>query len=183
MRIIGGKYRAKKLFSPQNVGVRPTSDRTREAVFNILYSILPMEWSEYNLLDLFSGTGAFALEAISRGVNSVTMVDINPQTIKKNVALFPIEKEKIKIIVADASKLGRSIKKHNLVFMDAPYNKDLSEPTLVALRDNNWLEDGAICVVETEKKESLTIPTGFELTDERIYGLAKVSFLVYHIDK
>lgn len=180
MRIIGGKYRAKKLFSPQNIGVRPTSDRTREAVFNILYSMLPADWSEYNLLDLFAGTGAFALEAISRGINSVTMVDINPQTIKKNVALFPTEKEKIKIIVADATKLGRSIKKYNLVFADAPYNKGFSETALVSLRDNNWLEDGAICVVETEKKELLPLPTGFELTDERIYGLAKVSFLVYH---
>ena len=180
MRIIGGKYRAKKLFSPQNIGVRPTADRTREAVFNILYSMLPMDWSEYNLLDLFSGTGAFALEAISRGVNSATMVDINPQTIKKNVALFPNEKDKIKIITADASKLGRSIKKYNLLFMDAPYNKGLSELALISLGENNWLEDGAVCVVETEKKEQLSLPTCFELTDERLYGLARVSFLIYH---
>ena len=179
MRIIGGKYRAKKLFSPQNIGVRPTSDRTREAVFNILYSMLPLEWSEYNLLDLFSGTGAFALEAISRGVDSVTMVDINPLTIKKNVALFPSEKEKIKIITADATKLGQNIQKYNLLFMDAPYHKGLSELALLSASQKGWLADGAICIVETEKKESLSIPTGFELIDERIYGLAKVSFLLH----
>ncbi len=179
MRIIGGKYRGKKLFSPQNSGIRPTSDRARESVFNILNSILPMEWNEYRVADLFAGTGALALEALSRGVSAITMVDIDTSTIKKNVALFPAEKEKIKMITADAAKLGRSIQKYNLLFMDAPYNKGLSELALVSLTQNGWLEDGAICIVETEKKEKLTLPTGFDLTDERIYGLAKISFLVY----
>jgi len=179
MRIIGGKYRGKKLFSPQENGVRPTSDRARESVFNILNSMLPMEWSEYRLADLFAGTGAFALEALSRGVSTITMVDINTSIIKKNAALFPIEKEKIKIITADAAKLGQNLQKYNLLFMDAPYNKGLSELALLSLSQNDWLEDGAICIVETEKKEKLPLPAGFELTDERIYGLAKISFLVY----
>ena len=179
MRIIGGKYRGKKLFSPQNLNVRPTSDRAREAVFNILYSCLPMDWSEYCLLDLFAGTGAFSLEAISRGVNKVTMIDINPLTLKKNASLFPNEKDKIKIITADASRLGRSFQQYNLVFMDAPYNKGLSELALVSLVENNWLEKDAICVVETECKESLAYPHNFELIGERLYGIAKIRFLKY----
>ena len=179
MRIIAGKYRGKKLFSPQNEGIRPTSDRARESVFNILNSRLDMEWSEYCLLDLFAGTGAFALEAVSRGIMSTTLIDINPATIKKNVALFPLEKDKIKIISADASRLGRSIQKYNLVFMDAPYNRGLSEQALISLDENKWLENGAICIVETEKKEKLPLPNNFELTDERVYGVARVSFLKY----
>ena len=107
------------------------------------------------------------------------MIDINTSIIKKNAALFPTEKEKIKIITADAAKLGRNLQKYNLLFMDAPYNKGLSELALLSLSQNDWLEDGTICIVETEKKEKLPLPAGFELTDERIYGLAKISFLVY----
>ena len=91
MRIIAGTYRGKKLFSPLSEGVRPTSDRARESVFNILNSRLEQPWSAYRLLDIFAGTGAFALEAISRGVAAAALVDLNPATMRKNISLFPQE--------------------------------------------------------------------------------------------
>ena len=97
MRIIGGTYRGKKLISPNYEGVRPTSDRTREAVFNILYSLLPQEWGVYRLLEVFTGSGAFSLEAISRGVSKVCMVDLDLTAAQKNVALFPKESDKLKL--------------------------------------------------------------------------------------
>jgi len=179
MRIIAGTYRGKKLFSPLNEGVRPTSDRARESVFNILNSRLEQPWSAYRLLDVFSGTGAFALEAISRGVAAAALVDLNPATMRKNVSLFPQEQHKIKIITADAAKLPPAREKYNLLFADAPYRRGLSEAALISAATRGWLEDGAICIVETEKNEPLPLPAGFELTDERIYGLAKISFLRY----
>ena len=179
MRIIAGKYRGKKLFSPQNIGVRPTSDRARESIFNILNSRSDKEWGEYHLLDLFAGTGAFALEAISRGVADATLVDINLETIRKNLSLFVAEQQKIKVIKSDVANLGKSAKKYNLVFIDAPYNKGLSEVALNILKQNHWLENKAMIIVETEKNEKLPLPDSFELVDERIYGLARVSFMQY----
>ncbi len=179
MRIIAGKYRGKKLFSPQSDGVRPTADRARESVFNILNSRLELPWENYRLLDLFSGTGAFALEALSRGASFIAMVDHNPQTIRKNAALFPNESANIRIITADATKLPPAQEKYNLLFADAPYNRGLSAPALISAASKNWLCPDAFCIVETEKSESLPLPQGFELLDERCYGIAKFSFLIY----
>ena len=116
MRIIGGSYRGKILISPTSANVRPTSDRARESVFNILYSKLEGSLSGVDLLDVFSGSGAFALEAVSRGVRSATLLDIDTRDLQKNVALFPKEKDKIKILRQDATNLVKKIKKyqHNM---------------------------------------------------------------------
>ncbi len=179
MRIIGGSYRGKILISPTSANVRPTSDRARESVFNILYSKLEGSLSEVDLLDVFSGSGAFALEAVSRGVRSATLLDIDTRDLQKNVALFPKEKDKIKILRQDATNLGEAIKKYQLVFMDAPYNKGLSEQALQQLAQKKWLDNEALCVVELEKNENIIIPPSYKQIDERKYGLAKVLFLQY----
>lgn len=179
MRIIGGTYRGKKLFSPDSDKVRPTSDRAREALFNILNSRLENPLSEYMLLDVFSGTGAFALEAVSRGIKKACLIDIDTANLLKNVKLFPQEKDKIKVIRADAIKLPTASEQYNLVFMDAPYNKGLSELALQKLAQNGWLKPDTLCLVEVEKTEEITIPSCYEKEDERIYGLAKVIFLRY----
>ncbi len=179
MRIVGGKYRGKKLFSPDNEGVRPTSDRARESIFNILYSRLEKTWNEYHLLDVFSGTGAFGLEAVSRGAATVTLLDKDTHNLLKNVALFPQEKTRISVIKADVSGLPIAQKKFDIVFMDAPYNKGLSEIALHNLAKQGWLENGALCMVETEKNEQIAIPACYTIENERIYGLAKIIFLTY----
>lgn len=179
MRIIGGTYRGKKLYSPENEGVRPTSDRAREAVFNIINSKIGGDWSDYDMLDVFSGTGAMGLEALSRGVNSVALLDINLQTAKRNAALFAKEKDKIRLIAADASKLPPAGQKYNLVFLDAPYNKGLTAAALNSLSARGWLAPGALVLAELEKNEKLELPELFEPLDERRYGLARVVFLRY----
>lgn len=177
MRIISGIYRGKKLQSPSSPDVRPTSDRAREAVFNILYSKLSSSLSEYSLLDVFSGSGAFALEAVSRGIKKVAMIDIDTKDLSKNVALFPQEKQKIKILKLDACNLPTASEQYDILFMDAPYNKGLSEKALQQLYLKQWLQPQALCIVEVEKNEKILIPEQYEVVDERNYGLAKVLFL------
>ena len=181
MRIIGGAYRGKNLYSPQNEGVRPTADRAREAVFNILNSKLNNNWAEYDVLDVFTGTGALGLEALSRGAKSVALLDINLQTAKRNATLFPKEKEKIKLISADAANLPPTQKTYNLVFMDAPYNKGLSAAALNSLAEKGWLAPNAWVLVELEKDEALDNIPCFEQVDERRYGLARVIFFRFRI--
>lgn len=179
MRIIGGQYRGKKLFSPDSDKVRPTSDRAREALFNILYSQLENPWSEYTLLDVFAGTGAFALEAVSRGAKQVGLIDMDTTAILKNIALFPQEKSKISVIKADVKKMPLAHQQYDILFMDAPYNKGLSEIALQQLHEQKWLKSRTLCLVEVEKNEQIEIPSCYQLQNERHYGLAKVLFLAY----
>ena len=177
MRIIAGKYRGKKLFSPENKDVRPTSDRARESIFNILNSRFSADYSRYNLLDIYAGTGAFGFEALSRGVANVTFVDKNTENIQKNAKLFPNEQNKINILKADATNLSKINKTFNLIFMDAPYSQGLTEKTLQQLIQKDWLSENALCIVETQKNEEVIIPEEFEIIDERIYGIAKILFI------
>ncbi len=183
MRIVAGKYRSKKLYTPKNMDVRPTSERAREALFNIINSRFGADYSGFDLLDIFAGTGAFGFEGLSRGVNSVTFIDINTELVKKNASLFASEKEKIKIIQSDATNLPRASKKYNFVFSDAPYDKGLSEKALAQLGLKGWLADGALCVVEIRHSEKFLLPQNFEQLDERIYGQAKVLFLRFSDSK
>ena len=180
MRIIGGKYRGKKLFSPDSDAVRPTSDRAREALFNILNSALENPFTDYTLLDVFSGTGAVALEALSRGVKNVAMVDINPKNLQKNTALFPLEKDKIKVVKADVAHLPSASEQYDLLFMDAPYNKGLSETALIQLDKQGWLKPDALCMIEVEKNEQIDLPSCYQFENERMYGLAKIIFARYN---
>lgn len=179
MRIIGGSYRGKKLFSPQSEGVRPTADRARESVFNILNSKLDGGWETCRLLEIFAGTGAFSLEAISRGAAAACLIDINPDNARRNIALFPKEQGLIKLLKADALKLPQAAEAYNLLFMDAPYAKGLSEPALRRAAEQGWLQDGCLCVIELEKNEAFDLPSDFERLDERCYGIARFLFARY----
>ncbi len=177
MRIISGIYRGKKLISPDSPDVRPTSDRARESVFNILQSKLNKPLCEICLADVFAGSGAFALEAISRGVKKAFLIDLDTRSASKNIALFPKEKERIHLIKSDVQKLPLAPCACELIFMDAPYKKGLSEKALASLYEKKWLADNALLIVEVEKTENLIVPEPFETIDTRIYGLAKIIFL------
>lgn len=179
MRIIGGLYRGKKLLSPSTTDIRPTADKARESVFNILYSKLDKQWQELTVADIFCGTGAFGLEAVSRGVKQVTLVDINTNTAAKNVALFPQEKNKISLIKANAINLPFSAKQFDVIFTDAPYHQNLSEKTLVSIIEKKWLSPDGICIVETAHDEELPIPENMEIIDIRQYGIAKFHFITF----
>ncbi len=177
MRIVGGKYRGKKLWAPEGKEVRPTSERAREAIFNILYSKLGGDYGEFVLLDVFCGTGAFGFEALSRGFKHVTFCDIDTIPVQKNARLFTAEKEKFDILKADATRLPRPRRHYDAVFMDAPYALGLSAPALEQLTAQGWLNENALCIVEIRQDERWLLPDGFELLDERVYGLARVLFL------
>ena len=178
MRIVAGKYRGKKLFTPDYEGVRPTSERAREALFSILYSRLG-GFGECKVLDIFAGTGAFGFEALSRGAAKAAFVDKNPKLLNKNTALFLPEKDKIKIVAADALRLPPAAEAYNLIFSDAPYAQNLSEKAICEAAAKGWIANGALCLIETRKDEKLTLPEFFTQVDERTYGIAKISFYTY----
>lgn len=177
MRIVGGKYRGKKLWAPEGKSVRPTSERAREAIFNILYSRLGGDYSQMSLLDIFCGTGAFGFEAVSRGFKNVTFMDIDTTAVQKNAKLFSGEQDKITILKNDATRLYKARHKYQLVFSDAPYALGLTELALQELSAKEWLADKAVCVAEVRKDERFLLPDELELIDERVYGLARILFL------
>ena len=178
MRIVAGKYRGKKLFEPKNDDVRPTSDRARESVFNILYSKIGGVAGR-KVLDLFAGTGALGFEALSRGAQSVCLIDKDTQLVLKNAALFVKEEDKIKVVCADVTRPLRLSEKYDLIFCDAPYDQGLNEKALENLTAGGFIEKGAVCVVETRYNEELSLSSSFELFDERIYGMAKVRLYTF----
>lgn len=178
MRIIAGKYRGKKLVAVQSADIRPTEDRVREAVFNILYSITG-SFEGKNVLDVFAGTGAFGLEALSRGAQKICLIDKNTQTLQKNVALFEKERDTIEILRTDISSLPHAKYAFDIVFSDAPYDLGLNEIALQNLALKGFLKDGTLCIVETRNNEIINLPQTFHLADERTYGMAKIRFYTF----
>ncbi|MBO7556638.1 MAG: 16S rRNA (guanine(966)-N(2))-methyltransferase RsmD [Alphaproteobacteria bacterium] len=177
MRIVAGLYRGKKLFSPQSDSVRPTADRARESVFNILYSMIKTSWAEISFADIFAGTGAIGFEALSRGAKKVVFVDMDIAALNKNLSLFPNEKNKISVIKNDATKLYNISEKFDIIFMDAPYNKGLSEKAVNAILNNEWLAKDGLLIVETQADEPFAIDERLKLIDKRKYGIAAFYFL------
>jgi 16S rRNA (guanine966-N2)-methyltransferase len=178
MRIVGGQYRGKKLFAPEGRDIRPTSERAREAIFNILASKLGGDYGDLLLADIFTGTGAFGLEAISRGFAGVTLLDKDISAVMRNVKMFTREANKISVIKANATVLPRATGQFNVIFADAPYDKGLTEKVLQELILKNWPAENCLCIIEVRKDENIAVPDDYEQIDERIYGLAKVLFLL-----
>lgn len=180
MRIITGECKGKKLFSLPGTATRPTADRVRESVFNILAPDIV----NTSVLDLFAGTGALGLEALSRGAAGAVFIDALPAAVKiiqKNVAACRME-ARARVICWDIGKnlncLQSGAQAFDLVFMDPPYNKNLVAPTLLKLMKQNVLTDGATVIIEHSAAE--TVPqdlAGLPLTDQRVYGKTLVSFL------
>ncbi len=177
MRIISGLYRGKKLYSPLSENVRPTADKARESVFNILFSKLKKTWNVVNLADIFAGTGAFAFEALSRGAKSVTLVDIDISSASKNALLFSNEKSKITLLKANAARLPTVKSAFDIIFLDAPYHQGLSSKALIEIIKQKWLKNDGICIVETAQDETLDIPAEMQLIENRRYGIAMFWFL------
>lgn len=179
MRIVAGKYRGKKLITPENMDVRPTSDRARESIFNILYSKFG-DLQGKKVLDVFAGTGALGFEALSRGATKVCFIDKDVKLVRRNMALFSAEKDNINILCADACRLPKAKDGYDFIFSDAPYDKGLNEKALMCLAQNGFILPEAVCVVETRRNENLNLPDKFEAFDERVYGMAKIWFFVFH---
>lgn len=181
MRIVGGKYKGHGLFGPASGATRPTSDRVRESLFNILaHGIEGLEIEGARVLDLFAGTGALGLEALSRGAKFVQFVDEGTEArgvIRRNAdALGAIGL--CKIWRRDATHLGPCSPQSpfDLVFADPPYNKGLGEKALAALVEGGWLSPGGIVVLEESEKAVVDEVVGLTLIDERTYGDTVVRF-------
>lgn len=181
MRIVAGKFRGKALLSPPDDSIRPTSDRAREAVFNILGSRLSPHLDGLRVLDLFAGTGALGLEALSRGATSAVFVDTGAEArglIRDHIEAFGIAGI-AKLLRRDATALGPAgtMGPVDLVFLDPPYGKGLGEQALVSLREGNWLAPDATLVLEESAEVTPDLPEGYVLDDRRLYGAAAVHFL------
>ena len=184
LRIIGGELKGKKLCSVRGKTIRPTADRTRESMFNILSHRVP----KTAVLDLFAGTGALGIEALSRGAESAVFVDSSRgslSVIRRNVESCSLN-DQANIIKWNIEKNLNCLKSmrtgFGLVFIDPPYNRNLVKPTLFNLDQSKSLKNGSSIVVEHASLEP--IPTdllAFQLTDQRRYGKTLVSFLIYMI--
>jgi 16S rRNA (guanine966-N2)-methyltransferase len=181
MRIVAGKFRGKQLLSPEDDSIRPTADRVRESLFNILSSRLGPVFDGLKVLDLFAGTGALGLEALSRGASHVTFVDTGAESrglIRDHIEAFGAGGI-AKLLRRDATALGSvgNMGPFDLVFLDPPYGGGLGELALASLRDGGWLAKDATIVLEEGSGVAVEMPAGFELDDRREYGAAAVHLI------
>lgn len=178
MRIIAGNFRGRKLKSPQGQETRPTSDRLREAIFSSLTHKFDGGFSGLRVADIFAGTGAMGLEAISRGADSAVFVEKHKglELIKANAIHLGCA-DKCSFLGADARNLPPLNHKLDLIFLDPPYGRSLAEPALISALSNNWLNDGAIAVVELAKIDEFETPDGFEEISQKTSAKSKVIFL------
>ena len=179
MRIVGGKWRGKKIIAPPHFETRPTSDRTRETIFNILLhnpAFGPRIIYDKAVLDLFAGTGALGLEALSRGAKTATFVENNQETLKvlyDNLKAFHLSS--INVIPKDVLHL-KCPQAFDLIFLDPPYHQDLVLPVLELLMMGNLLSENAVLIIEMAKDESIVLPDDLELMTDRLSGAAKILF-------
>lgn len=181
MRIVAGKFRGRQLLSPEDDTIRPTADRVREAIFNILASRLSPSLDGLKVVDLFAGTGAMGLEALSRGAASVVFVDTGAEArglIRDHIEAFGAGGV-AKLLRRDATSLGPAgtMGPVDLIFLDPPYGQGLGEKALLALRDGGWLTKDTIIVLEEASEVEVALPEGFVLDDRRDYGAAAVHFI------
>ena len=181
MRIVGGALKGRAIKGPKAEGIRPTSDRLRETLFNILEHGHEGAPQDARVIDLFAGTGAFGLEALSRGGKFCLFVDDGAQAralIRENVELLGLGGV-TKIFRRDARKLGVMPpgEAYDLAFLDPPYHRGLAEPALTSLRMGGWLKSGALVIVEEAAAAMFEPAPGFELLERRDYGDTEVIFL------
>jgi 16S rRNA (guanine966-N2)-methyltransferase len=186
MRVVGGKFRGRALASPDHDGLRPTADRVREAVFNILmHGIAGLEIEGCRVIDLFAGTGALGIEALSRGAAFCLFVEESSEAralIRTNVEALALTGA-TKIFRRDATDLGAAgnIEPFALAFLDPPYGRGLGEKSLASLGDGGWLAPGATVVLEERESASVALPDGYTELDRRSYGEAQVIFVRFSI--
>ena len=182
MRIIAGRHRGRRLLAPPGAGTRPTADRVRQALFDMLWHA---PWAGRaavdgaRALDAFAGTGAFGLEALSRGAAHATFLENDRaalSALRANIASCR-ETERCDVLGADATNPPRAPGPCALVFLDPPYGKGLVEASLRALSAAGWIAPDAVVCAETEASPAVAPPPGFALLSERTHGPARLLFL------
>lgn len=181
MRVVGGRLRGRPLAGPKSSAIRPTADRLRESLFNILTHAYGDPVSNARVLDLFAGTGALGIEAISRGASFVQFVDDGAEgraLIRENVTALGLGGV-TRIFRRDATKLGPAhpVEPFSLVFLDPPYDRNLAAAALDSARAGGWLAADAMIVVEEAVKSGFAAPEGFSEIDRRRYDDTELVFL------
>ena len=179
MRIVGGRLKGRVLSAPVSRAIRPTSERLRESIFDILEHRFPGNTEGARVVDLFAGTGALAIEALSRGARFALFVDNGAEAralLRANVEALALVGV-TRIWRADATRLGSAPAggPFALAFLDPPYGQGLAGPALSSLVKGGWLEPDALCVVEEDSKADIAAPAGLERVDERVYGDTKIA--------
>jgi 16S rRNA (guanine966-N2)-methyltransferase len=181
MRIVGGELKGRGLVGPSSAAIRPTSDRLRETIFDILAHGYGDPVTGARVLDLFAGSGAMAIEAVSRGARYALMVDTSAEAL----ALGRANRDKLGLsdraglLRRDATRIGArpAGEPFDLAFLDPPYGKGLVGPALGSLRDGHWLASGALVVVEEAKGAEIVLPGGFGRIEARTRADTQVVFL------
>ncbi|MEM9704901.1 MAG: 16S rRNA (guanine(966)-N(2))-methyltransferase RsmD [Pseudomonadota bacterium] len=182
MRIIGGKFKGARINAPKGRVARPTADRTRESLFNILanYASQPLDGAK--VVDLFAGSGALGLEALSRGASYALFVETDAGArgaIRENIEALGVFGA-TRIHRRSAEKLGTLSASaggpFNIAFLDPPYGKGLAEKALESLQQGGWLHDQALVIVEQGAQEEPVALEGLERLDRRDYGAGQITF-------
>src|SRR3974390_2376609 len=181
MRVVGGRLRSRPISGPRSARLRPTADRLRESLFNILAHAYGDPVTDARVRDLFAGTGALGIEAISRGAAFALFVDDGVQAralLRDNVGTLGLGGV-TRIFRRDATKLGpvAPLEPFTFAFLDPPYGKGLAEKALVSAREGGWLVPGALVVVEEAADAGFTAPAGYEELERRAYDDTELVFL------
>jgi 16S rRNA (guanine966-N2)-methyltransferase len=180
MRIVGGSHRGRKLAAPVGKNTRPTSDKLRQSIFNILNHAAwsNLYWPEKTVLDAFAGSGALGFESLSRGAAQAFFFDLHAPVIDciKNNATNLGMTEKSQIIRASCLTPPPATSPANLIFLDPPYHQNLVLPGVLALQSQQWLGTQCIAVIETADDENLETPNGWAPCDQRSIGKSNVIF-------
>jgi 16S rRNA (guanine966-N2)-methyltransferase len=183
MRIVGGRLRGRALAAPKSPTIRPSADRLRESLFNILVHAYGDPVSGARVLDLFAGTGALGLEALSRGASFALFIDDGAEAralLRENVAALGLGGVS-RIFRRDATKLGSAhpVPPFSLAFLDPPYGRSLAEQALVSARAGGWLVPGALAVVEESASTAFAAPEGFDELERRHYDDTMLILLLH----
>ena len=171
MRIIAGHLRGKTIVAPDGVNTRPTADRARESLFNILNSLLLKQgrtWVDITFADVFAGSGAIGIEALSRGAKEAFFVENDKNALdclKQNIGNLSCAH-----LIAGNALMPPKHDSVSILFMDAPYGKGLWQEALIAFEKEGWIDGKTLVIIETDKKLKEILPDGYELLQERSAG-------------
>ena len=183
MRIVGGDFRGRALATPKSNAIRPTIDRTRESLFNILMHAYPESLDGTRVMDVFAGTGAVGLEALSRGCRNALFVENGVEgraLLWENIDTLGLH-GRTRILRRDATRLGAigALEPFHLIFADPPYGKGLGEQALRAAHEGGWLEPGALAILEESADVEPQVYMAFKWLETRAFGDTKMHFYRY----
>ncbi|MGV0877807.1 16S rRNA (guanine(966)-N(2))-methyltransferase RsmD [Martelella sp. FLE1502] len=180
MRIVGGEFRGRALATPKSSDIRPTTDRTRESLFNILSHAYPEALDGSRMADLFAGTGAMGLEALSRGVKAVLFVENSVEgrgLLWSNIEALGLA-GRTRIMRRDATRLGPAnrIEPYDFLFADPPYGKGLGEKAMAAAHEGGWLKPGALAILEERADVTPMVSADYQPLETREFGDTRMHF-------